>query len=206
MKQFKLKNIFFKIKFLFQKNNINRKNCNFSVIASTCNGTFVLHDYHIKYNSPFINLWIEPSDFIKLLKNLKYYMNSSLVFVERHPSGYPIGMLGGDVKIHFMHYKDEKQSLAKWNERTKRINYNNLYIMFTDRDGCTFENLKEFDKLPYKNKVVFTHLPYKEIKSSFYIKGFEQENSVGLLSDYIPGTNKRYLYKFNFYNWFTKSN
>lgn len=48
----------------------------------------------------------------------------------------------------------------------------------TDRDGCTKEDLIEFDKLSYKNKIVFTHVPYDDIKSAVYIKGFEKDNEV----------------------------
>lgn len=40
--------------------------------------------------------------------------------------------------------------------------------------GVSLEDLKEFDNLPYEHKIVFTHVPQPEIKSSFYIKGFEK--------------------------------
>ena len=64
--------------------------------------------------------------------------------------------------------------IGKWESRLKRVNYNDLRIVMTENDGCTYEDLIAFDKLPYKHKVVFTHKPYPEIKSSFYIPGFEK--------------------------------
>ena len=70
---------------------------------------------------------------------------------------------------------------CKWNERKERIDWNNLFIIAIDGDGCTYESLKKFDKLPYENKVIFTHIPYPEIKSSYYIRGFENEKGVGVL-------------------------
>ena len=48
-----------------------------------------------------------------------------------------------------------------------------------ERDECTMEDLIAFDNLSYENKIVFTHLPYDNIKSSFYIKGFENDKQVG---------------------------
>lgn len=38
-----------------------------------------------------------------------------------------------------------------------------------ERDGCTYQDLLEFDKLPYKNKVVFTKKKYKNVKSSLVL-------------------------------------
>lgn len=63
--------------------------------------------------------------------------------------------------------------------------------MMTDKNGCTYEDMLAFDRLPYENKVIFTHIPYPEIKSSFYIKGFEDQNEVGILSDFKPGFWRR---------------
>ena len=56
---------------------------------------------------------------------------------------------------------------------------NNLFVLFTDRDGRTYQDLLSFDKLPYENKVVFTN------KTSVYIPGFEKEKSVGNCFEYI---------------------
>lgn len=73
----------------------------------------------------------------------------------------------------------------------------------TDRDGCTFEDLPSFDRLPYKNKVVFTHRKYPQIKSAYYIKGFENHKNVGDLYKYKSLlTLKKYYDDFNYIEWF----
>ena len=55
---------------IYNKNVASRLNNNdFSIIASNCNGTFLLHDLGMKFNSPFVNLWMKPDDFIKFLKD-----------------------------------------------------------------------------------------------------------------------------------------
>ena len=78
----------------------------------------------------------------------------------------------------------------------------NFFIMFTDRDGCNKELLIRFDNLPYKNKVVFTHNLMPEIKSAFYIEGFEKEEAVGALYEYKGWNGKKYYDEFDYVSWF----
>lgn len=185
-----------------QKNREKLKNTNFSVISSNCTGAFILHDLGQRFNSPTVNLFLYPKDFIKFVKNLKYYMSLNLNFIKQEGIDYPIGVLD-DIKIYFMHYKTEEDAANKWNERKQRINYDNLFIIMTERDGCTYEDLKAFDNLDYKNKVVFTHIEYPEIKSSFCIKGFENENQVGHIFEFINAESgiKKYD-QFEYVKWF----
>lgn len=75
----------------------------------------------------------------------------------------------------------------------------------TDRDGCTYEQIKTFDELPYKNKVIFTHKEYPEFNSAFYIKGFENEEEVGILSNFRKYSWKRYLDDFNYVDFLNNS-
>lgn len=185
-------------------NRARLNNENFSVISSNCNGAFILHDLGQMFNSPTVNLFFYPKDFIKLVKNLKYYMNLKLDFIKEEGINYPIGSLG-DLKIYFLHYTTEEEANKKWEERKQRINYDNIFIMMTDRDGCTYEDLKNFDNLEYKNKVVFTHIEYPEIKSSFYIKGYENENQVGHIHEFLnENTGIKHYDEFDYVSWFNK--
>lgn len=89
------------------------------------------------------------------------------------------------------------------NERVKRMNYNNLFVLFTDRDGCTEQDLLEFDKLPYKKKVVFVNRPHPSIKSAVYIRGFEDEECVGPCMAYKSKISyRRYYDDFDYVEWF----
>lgn len=195
----KIRNLSKKIK-AFQRKML--KNKDFSLVSSNCNGTFMLHDLHLQFRSPFVNLWIKPKDFIKLLSALSTYMAENLTFIKEEGIDYPVGCLR-DIKIYFQHYKTEEEALTKWNERKNRINYDNLYVLFSDRDGCTYDDLKAFDELLIKHKVVFTHKHYPEIKSSMYIRGFENEKSVGFCHEFIPHKPyMRYLDQFDYVRWF----
>ena len=185
-------------------NQIRLKNKDFTLIASNCNGCFICHDLNLRFNSPFVNLYLDSRDFIKYLKNMEHYNNCELSFINKENIDYPVGMLD-DIKLYFVHYESEEQARSKWIERSKRINLENLFILMTDRDGCTKDDLIEFDNLPYKNKIVFTHVPYDDIKSAVYIKGFEKDNEVGMCFKFKNRfTGKKYYDDFNYVKWFNR--
>lgn len=186
------------------RNRERLANRDFTLIASNCNGAFILHDLNLRFNSPTVNLFLYPSDFIKYVKNLKYYSSLNLEFIKEKDINYPIGKLD-DIKIYFMHYKSEEEARQKWEERTKRINYDNIFIMMTDRDGCSEQDLQEFENLEYKNKVIFTHIQYDNIKSSFYIKGFENEKQIGHIFEFKnENTGEKYYDDFDYVTWFNE--
>ena len=184
------------------KNRERLKNKDFSLIASNCNGAFILHDLGLRFNSPTVNLFLYPSDFVKYAQNLKYYSSLELEFIKKENIDYPVGKLG-DIEIYFMHYKTEEEARQKWIDRTSRINYDNIFILMTDRDGCSKKDLENFDKLECKNKVIFTHVLHKDIKSSYYIKGFEKEEQVGHLFEFkSDDTGEKYYDDFDYIEWF----
>lgn len=127
-------------------NRIRLKNTDVTLIASNCNGCCILHDLGLKFNSPFVNLWVEPSDFIKLCENLKDYLQYDLVFITPPESEitYPVALLN-DVKLYFQHYSSKEEAALAWDRRKSRINSDALYFLFTDRDGCTEQNLLDFE-------------------------------------------------------------
>ncbi len=174
----KIENIFNKFK------NRKIKNTDFSIISNNCWGNFVYQHYNLEYKTPFVGLFVFAPDYIIMLKDLKYYLDKKLVFIKSAESKYyneliefnvidkyPIGALD-DIEIHFLHYKDEEEAKTKWERRLKRINYNKLLIKFCDRDNCTEELLKEFEKLNYKNKICFTSKKYN-YKSTVFLKACE---------------------------------
>lgn len=199
----KIKNLINKIKrrniIKSYKKQLNNKD--FTLISSNCNGSFIMHDLGVKFNSPTINLFILPKDFNKFIKNLDEYLNYELLEVRDDNIKYPIGKLN-DIYIYFKHYNNFNEAKEKWDIRKKRINKNNLFILSTDRDGCSYRDIEEFDNLPYKNKVIFTHKYYPHIKSAYYIKGFEKDKEVGILSCFEGMTGRRYLDQFDYISWF----
>lgn len=178
------------------------KNTDICLISSNCNGACILHDLGLQFKSPFVNLWIEPKDYIKMLYSLEEYMSYDIIELKNTDKEYPVGMLK-DIKIYFQHYKTFEEAKNKWIQRKSRMDYKNIYILFTDRDGCTEEDLINFDKLPYNKKIVFVNKPYSNIKSAYYIKGFENDSSVGLCMNYKSKLSyKKYYDYFNYVDWF----
>ena len=79
----------------------------------------------------------------------------------------------------------------------------NVFFLFSDRDGCTYDDLKEFDALPYRNKAVFCHKEYPDIKSAVYIRGFENKDCIGNCAKYRSKFSiKKYYDDFDFVSWF----
>lgn len=143
------------------------KNSDFTIISSNCLGGVISHELELEFMSPTVNLFIEPSSFVKFCKNLTCYFEQPLE--EKEWSGdYPIALCN-DIEIHGLHYRNFSELKDKWNERKRRVNFDNIFIFMIERDGCTYEDILEFDKLPYKNKVVFVSKEMPEIKSAIHI-------------------------------------
>lgn len=194
---------FLRILIIIIPNRLNLKNRKPTIIASNCNGGVIYHDLGLQFYSPTINLFFYPEDYLRFISDLKYYLSLEMLQVEETNAKWPVGQLG-DVKIQFMHYKSFKEARIKWEERKKRINYDNLFFLFTDRDGATYEQLKIFDEMPLKNKVVFTAHKYEDIYSAYQMKAFIDFQQVGILSNFKRYSYKRYLDDFNYVKFLNK--
>ena len=173
------------------------KNTDFTIISSNCGGMLIYYDMELPYLTPTVNLSIEMNDFVRMVENLEWYMGQEMVEVKGENS-YPVGMLG-DVRIQLVHYESFDEGVQKWEERKRRINWDNLFIIGTDRDGCTYETIRRFEQLPYKNKVIFTHVRYPEFSSAYHIKGFEDRNELGVITFYKKQfLKRRYLDDFDY--------
>lgn len=174
------------------------KRNDFTVISSNCSGMFMYYDLGLRYLTPTVNLSIEMNDFVKMVQNLKWYMEQEMTEVQDQPYKCPVGILG-DIKIHFIHYDGFEKAVLKWEERQRRINWDNLFIVGSEKDGCTYETIRVFDKLPYENKVIFTHVAYPEFSSACYIKGFEDKSELGTITNFKnKGLKRRYLDNFDY--------
>ena len=163
-----------------------------TIISNNCLGGIISHDLGIPFNSPCVNQGMIARDYIKFLNNREQYL--SLTPIPLHcfyrDTKFMMTQLG-DIICLFAHEESVEVAVAKWEKRKSRINKDNMYIFMTDALECTYEDIQNFDALPYQHKVILTHKPYPEIKSAFYMKGFENDGEVGVLSDWKPGYWKR---------------
>lgn len=140
-----------------------------TIISSNCFAGRILQDFNLGYTTPTVGLYFMYPDYIEFLQNLKYYLiEAKLEFIDssKYEIGnerrskwkhwYPIGLLGGKVEIHFLHYFTQKEAEEKWYRRARRVNFDNLLIVGMDQNLCTEKDMIAFDSLPYKNKIMFS--------------------------------------------------
>ena len=178
----------FKITMSYIRRTIFLKNTDFSIISNNCWGGRVYQRYNLKYSSPTIGLYFMAEDYIKFLKNLKYYLNKDLNIININESKHKNtllkrnynGIIGkiDDIEIMFLHYRTPNEAIDKWNRRKERINWDNLIVKFNDQNNCKYEHIMEFDKLKFKNKICFSSKDYKKIKSNIFMSEYKNHEYV----------------------------
>ena len=162
-----------------------------SIISSNCFAGRIMQDKKMQYNTPTLGLYFMYPDYIEFLQHLEYYLKEAKIeFVDKskYPLGnerhkqwkhwYPIGLLGGKVEIHFLHYHTVEEAAEKWYRRAARVNMNKLLIIGMNQNLCTEADIQAFDKLPFKRKIFFSSRDVKG-KSILYMKEFAENKEVG---------------------------
>lgn len=134
----------------------------------------------MEFLSPFINLAVPEEHYLKFLKNPQDYMKEPLKLkevsyndVDRHT--YPVCYCR-DILLGFNHYYTFCEANHKWNERKKRINWNNLFVMmFTSRKDIA----EEFINLPYEKKVCF--VPFETEEDSLFYLNYQNVDEMSKL-------------------------
>lgn len=187
------------------RNRIKLTNKTPTIIASNCTGGFLYHWLHLKFNSPFINLWMSNDDFITAMENFDNFINIPLE--ECHDSGmsYPVGIGYKGTKIYFQHYKTWEEATAKWEERKKRINPDNMVVMLSNFKGILANSdyddetlIRRFNRLNFKNKIIFVDRPFPQYSNCVYIKDWHPENGVNVFDWNKNDFYKRYIDQFDY--------
>lgn len=172
---------------------------NQSFLCNNCTGAMMMHDMGKRFDSPTVNLWMTPKDFLYLVKNIRFLSKKEIVDVTPIHNNYPIGMLG-NCKIHFLHYKTFKDAIDCWNRRIKRLNMNNMYLILVETNPLSLNEIEDFNRLPYK-KVLLTRTDNKNISCAFRIK-YPANKKDFQITDYLGLKGLRYYDQFNFVNFF----
>lgn len=186
-------------------NNSRIKNKQLTIISNNCWGGIFYRNNNLEYLSPTLGLFFMAEDYIKFVYDLNHYINSDLTFISIEESKHkdylnklnyksPIGKID-DVEIMFLHYKDEQEAFEKWERRKQRINWNNILYKFSDQNRCTFKEIKAFNDLPVKNKLLFTSRKYDGI-DSVQLKKYEKNECI---ADDIK-CYKKYINIYDFLN------
>ena len=62
----------------------------------------------------------------------------------------------------------------KWNTRKECIDFNNLFFKFSDSHMIDSKDLLEFEKLPFKNKVIFVSKKYDGLNNYILLNFFKK--------------------------------
>jgi uncharacterized protein (DUF1919 family) len=155
-------------------------NPDFTVISNNCLGASGIYQkYSLQYTTPTVGLWFYSKDYIRFIENLKYYLNQPIEF-KNESSGYPIGVLGGDVEIQFMHYKSAEEAKQKWQRRSQRVNFDNLFLIYSDKYGFKEEYLRRFERMPIDNKrKLFFAAKQYDSEIAVFIKEYKHRKELG---------------------------
>ena len=162
---------------------------NFTIISNNCWGGMVYESFGIVKQSPTVGLFFMADEYIKFLKKFPDILYKEIRFIKPELSryaeflktdprfgSYPIGLLE-DVEICFLHYHSEDEVLQKWRRRCERIDFNHIIFKMNDQNLCTKDNLIEFSKLPFANKIAFSVNNYN-VPNLCVIKGRKEQNSI----------------------------
>ena len=151
------------------------RNRRFSIVACNCWGGYVYQDLGIPYQTPFVNLYLHLPCFLGLLENFSAALRAPLEFAaESRYNGrlpFPVGLILGAYEIHFMHYRSQAEALQKWNRRRDRMvqEMDDCFIMLMDLGDAKGDKLQRFNRLPFRNKVLFTPFPLAEAPSAVVV-------------------------------------
>lgn len=132
-----------------------------SIISNNCWGGFAYHYLGIPMKSPFINMWMLPEDYMRLINNLEYYLNQKLEIVDSgydrgKKKWYPVVALG-DVKMQWNHcftLNQLDESVRQFLRRSKRVDYDRLLaFVYFEGEGLAEKYENEFVKSPIKHKI-----------------------------------------------------
>jgi uncharacterized protein (DUF1919 family) len=168
----------------YEQRRLKRKA--FVIISNNCWGYELYQSIGREYNTPFIGLFLFPDCYLRLLENFESLITQELQFKSQskyydQQKHYPIGVLGDDIEIHFLHYASEAEARNKWGRRVERMQQARnagaeLYLKLCDAENCGPAELARFHALPFSHKLSLgfqafnhpchLHLPYLRNKAA----------------------------------------
>ena len=170
------------------RRKIGKVNSDFTIISNNCWAGSVYRYYNLPYLTPTAGLYFYADDYIRFLSDLEYYLalpperipisesKYETIMIKKGQTSVPIGKID-DVEIMFLHYPTFEEAKDKWMRRAARVNWDNLIVKDAEMNGCTSDNIIEFDKLPFDKKFIFTTRDYG-IKSQVLFKDYLGEAQV----------------------------
>jgi uncharacterized protein (DUF1919 family) len=145
----------------------------FTIFSNNCLGGVFYNDAGLQFTSPLINTAMDGDDFLKFLSNPRHYLEQEMEFITWPGRDFPIARID-DIEVNFVHYKTPEECIEKWRNRAERIVWDNIFIVATNHDGMYQDDCMErFDRLPYKNKIMFVSKEYPQYDWAIPIRQFK---------------------------------
>ena len=162
------------------------KNKGLTILCNNCIGGIILHDLKHEFNTPTINLYFHAPDYIAFLERLDFYLSKEITFsnaskYDTDVKSYPVGKIE-DIEMHFVHYSSFEEAKQKWETRAKRVNYDNMFIIGSDKGYFTPDLLERFLRLPFKNKIFFSSKPHIANEVLFFSEYVNQKEVADMIN------------------------
>lgn len=175
-------------------------------LCPNCIGGILFHDLGLQFRSPTVNLMMFQTDFAKFSLSLDRYLAQELTFFKHPEHDFPCARLG-DITLHFTHYHTEEEAAQKWEERSARIDRDNLFVFLEERDGLTREDILQLGSIHARGLVVFTANSYPDIPYTLQIPKYALDGEVGdILAKSYVDDSREYEKYFDFVKWFNEAN
>lgn len=145
-----------------------------TIFCGNCIGGYIYHQLGLKFQTPTINITMSQPDLLKLVKDFHSYKDAEF----EHEGGL-VGRLK-DIKVHFTHYYSFEDGVQAWKKRIARVSLENIYIIASDRDGITSQEILEYSRIDCKKLVIFTAKKY-DLPYCFHVKEYDGAECVGNL-------------------------
>lgn len=122
-----------------------------TIISRDCMGGVLYERLGAQFTSPTIKLFMTNEDFLLFCMNLKLFLDSNLE--KDNSPQYPVGIIRtakGNIHLYFMHYSSFEDAKECWERRKKRVNYDNIKVIFNAEPDVDESIEKNFYDLPYK--------------------------------------------------------
>lgn len=150
-----------------------------SIISSNCVGGGIYQDLKRQYSSPTAGLFFPADDFNIFVRRIRDWKDG-LSFTDHskypelearrlHSKPYPIGLLNGEIEIHFLHYSSREEAAHKWNDRYSRINFDKFIVIGMQQNCCSESIAEDFNRLPVTQKFFFSTYYRPDLESNIYI-------------------------------------
>ncbi len=140
-------------------------------------------------------------DFIRFCQHLPQFLEAD---VQEKSLGreYPTGQLTteyGTVTLFFVHYPSFEKAKRAWRRRARRVDYQNLRIIFHQSPSAlTEELLKDFEALPYQHKVLISGgIDQKKYPHGYNLPIYQTDCQATIDQRRHPYSIKRYMDAFD---------